>query len=75
MDKVLKELEHSYYRPEYCRCEWQPDNMNTRQFVAQVNKINRHLMHFPVNDGRTCPPKLSDDEIMDLLEAAMHPFW
>eukprot|EP00957_Ditylum_brightwellii_P194427 14807331-Ditylum_brightwellii.AAC.1 len=54
------------------RCLYKPSDMNVHQFVAQINKINDCITQFPPKDNSSPQEKLPNDEIMDILEAAMH---
>eukprot|EP00957_Ditylum_brightwellii_P059731 4534676-Ditylum_brightwellii.AAC.1 len=49
--------------------------MSMYSFVTHVNEISKQLVQFQLRNDRTPQQKLTDDEIMDILENAMPNVW
>eukprot|EP00957_Ditylum_brightwellii_P131619 10038167-Ditylum_brightwellii.AAC.1 len=49
--------------------------MSTHTFIACVNKINKGIVQLLPRDDGTPQEKLTDDEIMDILENVIPKLW
>ena len=58
------------YMRRYMR---KPSSMKIQDFVYRVSEINDHLVNFPVETGTAT--KISDDELMEILEFAVSEKW